>query len=116
MEPVTLVLRALTAGARGTGARSEAGTEAYEQLKGLIKDRVTDKAEATLILERFEPNPEGQQDAVRELLAAAQIHGDPGALRWAHEVLEIVESDPDGGESASSADVDPQDVVDDDYE
>ena len=86
MDPITLIVAALAAGAAAgvQGAAASAVQEAYAGLKALVKRRFAGRPDAELILARHERAPQTWQaplaaelsdvgaDRDRDLLAAAQ--------------------------------------------
>ncbi|MHA5053652.1 hypothetical protein [Streptomyces sp. SD15] len=87
IEPVTLILNALAAGA--AGGVTAAVTDAYIGLKNLLLRRFRDDPDATAAL-----NSRQEPDRLRELLQSVD---DPEILRAATAVLEL--TDPEGSKT-----------------
>ncbi len=86
MEPISLILSALVAGAAKTAGLVAQDT--YEGLKSLIKHKFADNAAAKLILEEHEKDPETYEAPLRKKLIEADIDKDEKILQKAQELLE----------------------------
>jgi hypothetical protein len=96
MDPISLVIAAVTAGATAA-IQDSAGTavkDAYAGLKALIRRHFGDDRDAEADLEQAEQRPEGDHSALEERLAASGADRDKELLAAARALLEQV--DPDG--------------------
>ncbi len=98
MEPISLILAALAAGAVAA-AKDTAGTavkDAYEGLKGLIKKRFAEqgKADSATILDKHEQKPEKTKALLEDELVEAGIDKDEEILKAAQEIMK--KEDPQG--------------------
>lgn len=96
MEPVSLIVLALAAGA-GAGLRdtaSQAVRDAYDGLKSLARRRLRGQRDGELALDRHETSPATWQAPLAEALTGAGAGQDAGLIAAAREVLRLV--DPDG--------------------
>ena len=89
MDPVTLVVAALAAGASaGIGDTvSESIKDAYQGLKGLIKKRLEGDSKTEQTLADFEEDQDTYQKPLTKQLQASGIHNDPEIVHWAQELL-----------------------------
>lgn len=107
MDPVSLVVAALVAGA-AAGLKDQAQSvvrDAYQALKELILERHQVDVEP---LER-RPGSAAKQDSVREDLADAGVEGDGEVLAAAQHVVDTVRQHD--AESARAVGIDLDDVV-----
>ncbi len=96
MEPISLILAALGAGAVAA-AKDTVGTaikDAYEGLKGLIKKKFAANESAKVVLDEHEKDPETYEAALKKKLTEAEIDKDEEILKVAQEVLK--QEDPQG--------------------
>ncbi len=96
MEPISLILAALVAGAVAA-AKDTAGTavkDAYDGLKTLIKQRFADNEGAKVVLDEHEKDPETYEAALKKKLSEAEVDRDEEILKVAQEVLQ--KEDPQG--------------------
>ena len=103
MDPITLIVTALTAGA-ATGLQDTASAmvkDAYASLKALVRKRLGDDPGAEMVLARHEQAPETWQAPLREELARAGADGDGDLIAAAKALLDLV-----GGSSAGKFSVD----------
>jgi hypothetical protein len=101
MEPVSIILAALAAGAAKVGAGaaqglSEAARDSvaglYARLKAAIVGRAgTQDPGAAKTLERHASNPEGYEVVVRDVLVESGVDGDAAVLELARELLREAE-------------------------
>lgn len=77
MDPLTLILTALGAGA-AAGVKDTASAaiqDAYESLKRLVKMRLADRRDGDLVLARYEQSPDTWEGPLSaELDAAGAVH------------------------------------------
>jgi hypothetical protein len=96
VEPVTLIMTALAAGA-AAGGKDTAATvvkDAYEGLKHLVATRFSGKPSAEVALAEHENDPATWQAPLTKALAEARTGQDEQILAAARRVLEL--ADPDG--------------------
>lgn len=114
MEPLSLILAALTAGATAA-AKNTAGDvvkDTYEGLKGLIKKRFVEKgkAEDSAIVEKHERKPDS--GAVRELLKEelidAGVDKDIEIQKIAEKLLDLLKAQGWGAEGFGNTTVNIQ--------
>jgi hypothetical protein len=101
MEPVTLILTALAAGA-ALGVKDTASSavqDAYEGLKALVRRRLAGRRDAGLVLDRFGEAPETWKAPLAQELAAAGAAGDAGLVEAAQALLRL--ADPAGSLAGS---------------
>jgi hypothetical protein len=106
MEPISLILAALGAGAiaatkdvAGTAVKDVAGTavkDAYEGLKALIKKKFAEqgKGDPSTIIEKFEKKPEVTKPLLEDELKEAGLEKDEEVLKAAKAVMK--QEDPKG--------------------
>jgi hypothetical protein len=89
MDPVTLIVAALAAGAAaGMGdTASQAIKDAYAGLKALLKRRFAGNAKAEETLADHEADPETYEKPLAKQLEAAGAQADPEILEAAEELL-----------------------------
>jgi hypothetical protein len=93
MEPVTLILAALAAGASaGIGdAASQAIKDAYTGLKTLIKRRFAGSAKAQEIFAEHEADPETYEKPLAKQLEATGANGDAAIVQAAERLLVLAD-------------------------
>jgi hypothetical protein len=99
MDPVTLIVTALVAGA-AAGLKDAAGSavkDAYTGLKGLLTRKFADRSVAQTVLDEHEQQPDVYEAPLRSELAAAGVDQDAQILQAAHRLLEL--ADPQGAAS-----------------
>lgn len=109
MDPLTLVVAALAAGARAAlrPAAERVVKDAYEGLRRLIKDRYERATSSVKALEE-KPTSEGRRAVVREDLEPTKASVDADVLRQARELLDLLKAhDP---EAASDVGIDFDEV------
>jgi hypothetical protein len=86
MEPITLIVTALAAGA-SAGAidalkdnAKEAAKAAYAKLRGLARKRVAGRVDGELALERYEAAPQKWEAVLTDELTAADAANDAGLV------------------------------------
>jgi hypothetical protein len=93
MDPVTLILTALAAGA-GLGlkdAASSAVPDAYAGLKGLVRRKLAGRPDGELVLGRHEQDPQVWEKPLAAELTAAGAGDDPGLVSAAQALLQLVD-------------------------
>jgi hypothetical protein len=93
MEPVTLILTALAAGA-GLGLRdaaSSAVTDAYSALKTLVRRKLAGRRDGEIVLARHELAPQVWGKPLAEELTAAGASGDEDLVAAAQAVMRLVD-------------------------
>jgi hypothetical protein len=96
MDPVTLVLTALAAGA-GLGlkdAASTAVTDAYNGLKALVRRKLAGRRDGELALTRYEQDPQVWGEPLAQELNQARAANDGDLVVAAQAVMRLV--DPAG--------------------
>jgi hypothetical protein len=94
MDPVTLILTALVAGA-GLGlkdAASSAITDAYNGLKGLVRRRLAGRPDGELVLARHEQDPQVWDKPLAQELTAAGAGGDADLIAAAQAFMELADA------------------------
>jgi hypothetical protein len=89
MEPVSLVIAALGAGALAA-TKDTAGIavkDAYQGLKALIKHKFESEPKAIMVLEEHETDPETYELPLKKKLAEAGIDKDELIIKAAQELL-----------------------------
>jgi hypothetical protein len=96
MDPISLIMAALVAGASRAGATAvdQAGKDAYDRLKVLVERRFGGDPAKRRALESLEENPAGPAGALTEALVASGVRNDAEALHTAQQLLE--HRDPEG--------------------
>jgi hypothetical protein len=96
MDPISLILAALVAGASAglKDTASDAIKDGYAALKALVLRRVKDEPNAAVQVEAVERAPDADPTELRERLQATGADADEDLLRAARELLERI--DPDG--------------------
>ncbi len=96
MDPITLILSALVAGA--TAAAKETATEAvkdaYHGLRALIRSKFSGKPDAETALGGYEKKPEVWKEPVKDALTETAADKDEAILKAAQALL--AEADPQG--------------------
>jgi hypothetical protein len=92
MDPVSVVLAALAAGATG-GAKdtaSQAMKDAYAGLKALVKKRFEKKPQAEMALAEYEQDLDTWEKPLQKSLIEAGADQDEAIVRQAQQVLKLV--------------------------
>jgi hypothetical protein len=99
MEPITLMVAALVAGAAAALQDSASDTlkSAYASLKSLLKRRLGGDALAQSVIDEHAQEPEVWARPLEARLVAAGVAEDEEIIRAAHEVLRL--ADPEGARS-----------------
>ena len=92
MEPVKLIIAALTAGAAGgtENAASTALGDAYQRLKRLVAARFTGDKAAEAALTEHEVNPEAWRAPLEKALRNTGADTDPGVIDAAQRLMELL--------------------------
>lgn len=85
MEPISLIITALVAGA--AKAAGDAAPDAYNGLKALIKRKFAGEPKAEMVLEEHETDPETYESPLRKKLAEAGADKDEEIIKKAQELL-----------------------------
>jgi hypothetical protein len=95
MDPVTLILTALTAGAAlGVKDTASAAEDAYQSLKALVKRRLAGRPDGELLLARYEGAPQTWGAPLASELTAAGADADTDLVAAAQIVMRL--TDPSG--------------------
>ena len=89
MDPISLVIAALAAGALA-GAKDTAGTvveDSYQALKGLIKKKFAGEPKAEMVLEEHATDPETYEAPLKKKLSEAGVDRDEEIIKAAQELL-----------------------------
>jgi hypothetical protein len=107
MDPITLIVTALAAGAAMgiTDSTSSAVKGAYAWLKALVTKRLADRPDAEVVLARHEKAPEAWQRPLMAELAEAGADRDRELVLAAQTLMNLVDS---AGASAGKYTVDVQ--------
>ena len=94
MDPVTLIVTALAAGAASAlqDATSSGVKDAYARLKALVKKRFTGHADAELVLARHEADPQTWEAPLNAELSAAGASGDSDLIAAAQALMSLVDA------------------------
>lgn len=101
MEPITLIVTALVAGATAA-AKETAGDvikDAYKGLKALIQKRFSGKPEAESALAKHEEQPQVVEEPLKKALTEVGATEDETILKAAQKILQ--ETDPEGAKSGA---------------
>ena len=101
MDPITIaIVAALTAGATSgvTEVAKDAIVDAYQTLKGLIRNKFGGKGAVVQSLEVLEAKPDsvGRQQTLSEEFIDAQVVQDPEIVQAAQSLLDLVQKQPGG--------------------
>jgi hypothetical protein len=93
MDPITLILTALGAGAAagGQAIAGDALKETYAGLKSLIQHKFAGKPKAELALAEHESDPEIWKAPLKKALAQEHVDQDQEVIEAAQKVMQIVE-------------------------
>lgn len=94
MDPITIILSALAAGALA-GAQSSASDavkDAYQGLKSLIQRKLSGKPEAELALVKHEEKPEIWRAPLTDALVESSIDKDDEIIRAAQQLMVLLNS------------------------
>jgi len=90
MEPLSLIMAALVAGA--AKAAGDAAPDAYQGLKALIKRKFGGEPKAEMVLEEHESDPETYEAPLKKKLLEAGADQDEAILAAAQKLLDEMES------------------------
>ena len=96
MDPITLILSALAAGATAA-AKDTAGTaikDAYQGLKALLQRHFSGKSEAEMALGNYENKPDVWKEPVKDALTQTRADQDEAIIKAAQALMAKV--DPQG--------------------
>jgi hypothetical protein len=85
MDPITLILTALVAGA--AKAAGDTIPDAYKGLKALIQKKFAGKPEAEMALAKHEEKPKVWEEPLKDALVEAGVDKDEEILKAAQELL-----------------------------
>lgn len=89
MDPIELILAALSAGA---GDTSPMVTDAHAALMAQLRMRYADRADGEAALARYEESAPGWEAALGAELTAADADGDEGLLTAAQAVMSVADA------------------------
>ena len=92
MDPVSVVLAALAAGATAAAqdTASQAVKDAYAGLKALVKKRFNQKPQAEMALAEYEKDPDTWEKPLQKSLVETGADQDEALVRQAQQVLKLV--------------------------
>ncbi len=94
MDPVTLIVAALVAGA-AVGLKDTASSavkDAYNGLKGLVQRKLADRPDSELVLARHEQDPQVWDRPLAQELTAAGAGDDPAVVTAAQALMRLVDA------------------------
>ena len=93
MDPVTLVVTALTSGATigGQAVINTAFEQAYESVKTLVQQKLAGKPRAETLLADFEDDPETYEKPLRKVLIQECIDQDEAIIEKAQKLMELIQ-------------------------
>jgi len=105
MDPLTLILTALTAGAAAGGqiVVSDAIKDAYHGLKALIQRKFVGKPSAEVALTEHESDPQTWAAPLKKALAQEHVDQDQTILQAAEQLLAQIKAQPGGEQHIQSA-------------
>ena len=94
MDPITVIVTALAAGAALgiTDTAASAVKDAYAALRALVKKRFAGRPDAELVLAKHEKAPETWQAPLRAELAGAGADHDPNLVAAAQTLMSLVDA------------------------
>lgn len=94
MEPTTLIISALAAGATAAlkGTASYAIEEAYSALKGLLTKRLAGNPKAETFLQNFEKKPDAWKESLKDAVTEAAADEDERIIQTAERLLQLSQS------------------------
>ena len=97
MEPITLIMAALVAGAAAgvQSTASEAVRDAYRALKGAILGRFGDRPEVAVTLEKAEQKPDVWGEPLKEVLQEVGADHEEEIVAAAEELIRLARPDVD---------------------
>ncbi len=105
MDPLTLILAALTAGAAAGGQAfvTDAIKDAYVGLKTLIQQKFAGKPSAEVALTEHETDPETWTAPLKKALTQEHIDQDTAIRQAAQRLLDQIKAQPDGEKHIQNA-------------
>ncbi len=96
MEPISLILGALAAGAiaGAQATASEAVKDSYQGLRTLIQSKLADKPSAEIVLAKHEEKPEVWQEPLKAELIEAAADQDQAIINAAQKLMALVNPNP----------------------
>jgi hypothetical protein len=96
MDPVTVIVTALAAGAAAAlnETAGQAVRDAYAGLKNLVRDRLKGTPGADVVLERHEADPQTWEPGLKSILSETNSDKDEAIIEAAKRLLEV--ADPAG--------------------
>jgi hypothetical protein len=93
MEPTTLIISALTAGATALGKEvvSAAAKDAYAKLKALVQKRFSGKPEAEMALAQHEKKPQVWKEPLKDALVETDVGKDEAIIQAAENLLKHIQ-------------------------
>ena len=93
MDPVTLIVTALAAGAATgmTESASSAVKDAYRSLRALVRKKLAGRPDAELVLARHETSPETWQAPLVAVLEDAEAEHDTDLVKAAQALMSLVD-------------------------
>jgi hypothetical protein len=100
MDPVTLILTALAAGAAAAlkGVATAVIQDGYAGLKALVVKKFADKPLAKEMVEEYAKDPETYQKPMEKNLKEAKADQDGELVKAAEKLLEALKAQPGGSE------------------
>jgi len=94
MDPVTLIVTALVAGAAAglKDTASSAIKDAYNGLKKLVRGKLADRPDGQLVLARHEQDPQVWNKPLVQELTAAGADDDPALVTAAQALMQLVDA------------------------
>jgi hypothetical protein len=89
MDPITLILTALSAGAVASAqtTAAEAVKDAYHGLKTLLQRKFTDKPSASVALVEHEQNPQVWEAPLRQAISQERVYQDQAIIEAAQKLM-----------------------------
>jgi hypothetical protein len=96
MDPVSLIVAALAAGASTAlkDTAAEAVKDAYKGLKSLLQRKLGDKPAAQVVIDKHEESPDVWEKPLEAEIKQSGIADDEEVVKAAQKLMELV--DPDG--------------------
>jgi hypothetical protein len=105
MDPLTIILTALTAGAAAGGQAVVSNTirDAYNGLKALIQRKFAGKPSAEVALTEHETDPQTWAAPLKKALAQEQVDQDQAILQVAQQLIDQIKAQPGGEQHIQNA-------------
>ena len=93
MDPITLILTALTAGAAASvkDVTSSAIKDAYNELKASLKRKFVGRSSAEVALNEHETDPKTWESPLRKSLVQMQVDQDETIIEAAQKVMTLIQ-------------------------